>query len=279
MSQARNSQNTVENFLRDRLARGEHGRIAWKYSSGKELDRGEEDVLIARDVRRGHEVGHGQQALGNLVTDVDSGPRNGSCRVVSGIYASVPRVKILVNVVARAVGDGITSWHFATHLTIANNTSTRNGGYGVLLGGNVPPFNRGSYVVNNIAAFNYLGGIVDCCGASPPQGGYYLNNLTYGKGFNTDGPRLDGTPAESFGTVHRDPRFVNPSADDYRLQVGSPAIDSGTSIAAPTTDFDGNVRPHGAAFNRGAFSQWRPHALQPRRRPGHRRRRPRGPGR
>lgn len=44
-------QNTVENFLRDRLARGEHGRIAWKYSSGAELDRSEEDVLIASDVR------------------------------------------------------------------------------------------------------------------------------------------------------------------------------------------------------------------------------------
>ena len=44
-------QNTVENFLRDRLARGEHGRIAWKYSSGKELDRSDEDVLLVRDVR------------------------------------------------------------------------------------------------------------------------------------------------------------------------------------------------------------------------------------
>jgi type I restriction enzyme R subunit len=43
--------NTVENFLRDRLARGEHGRIAWKYSSGAELDRSEEDVLITSDVR------------------------------------------------------------------------------------------------------------------------------------------------------------------------------------------------------------------------------------
>ena len=44
--------NTVEDFLRDRLTRGEHGPTAWKYSSGKELDRAEEDVLIASDVRR-----------------------------------------------------------------------------------------------------------------------------------------------------------------------------------------------------------------------------------
>lgn len=45
-------ENTVENFLRDRLTRGEHGRPAWRYSSGKELDRNEEDVLITSDVRR-----------------------------------------------------------------------------------------------------------------------------------------------------------------------------------------------------------------------------------
>lgn len=44
-------ENSVENFLRDRLIRGDHGRLAWRFSSGKELDRSEEDVLITSDVR------------------------------------------------------------------------------------------------------------------------------------------------------------------------------------------------------------------------------------
>ncbi len=44
-------ENAVENFLRDRLIRGEHGRIPWRFASGKELNRKEEDVLIASDVR------------------------------------------------------------------------------------------------------------------------------------------------------------------------------------------------------------------------------------
>src|SRR3954462_12841416 len=57
--------NTVEDFLRDRLARGEHGRPAWKYSSGKELDRSHEDVLIAGDVR---------QALIDLNPDIAAQP-------------------------------------------------------------------------------------------------------------------------------------------------------------------------------------------------------------
>src|ERR1039458_4481361 len=46
-----NEQHTAENFLRDRLARAEHGRIGWGYSNGKDLDRSEDDVLVMSDVR------------------------------------------------------------------------------------------------------------------------------------------------------------------------------------------------------------------------------------
>jgi type I restriction enzyme, R subunit len=46
-----NEQNTVEDFLRDRLARVRPGRIAWTPRSGKDLNRGEDDVLIISDVR------------------------------------------------------------------------------------------------------------------------------------------------------------------------------------------------------------------------------------
>lgn len=46
-----NEENTVENYLRDRLARDEHGRKGWRFISGKELARNEEDVLVVNDVR------------------------------------------------------------------------------------------------------------------------------------------------------------------------------------------------------------------------------------
>jgi hypothetical protein len=50
-----------------------------------------------------------------------------------------------------------------------------------------------------------------------------------------------------------DPKFVNPAGGDFHLQVGSPAIDTGSSLNAPVTDFDGNSRPQGAGYDIGAY--------------------------
>ena len=53
--------------------------------------------------------------------------------------------------------------------------------------------------------------------------------------------------------VDIDPKFVNAAAFDFRLQSGSPAIDTGRTVSAVTSDFDGTPRPQGAAYNIGAF--------------------------
>jgi len=46
------------------------------------------------------------------------------------------------------------------------------------------------------------------------------------------------------GNIDADPLFVNPAADDYHLQSGSPCIDTGSNAAPslPTTDFEGDPR-------------------------------------
>jgi hypothetical protein len=106
------------------------------------------------------------------------------------------------------------------------------------------------------------------CGsdAATPTGITFRNNI-----FNAPGARdtvTSGTakcvfdtnliyPQETSlgsGTLFQDPKFVNTSASDLHLSAMSPAIDaSTTSAVAPSTDYDGTLRPQGAARDLGAF--------------------------
>lgn len=55
-----------------------------------------------------------------------------------------------------------------------------------------------------------------------------------------------------------DPRFVDPSKNDYHLQSGSPAINAGTAVGAPavgTEDLDGEARKHGSRIDAGCFEK------------------------
>lgn len=54
--------------------------------------------------------------------------------------------------------------------------------------------------------------------------------------------------------INADPQFVNPSAGNYQLQVGSPALDSGMSGPnIPAVDIHGTNRPQGSGVDMGAF--------------------------
>jgi hypothetical protein len=50
-----------------------------------------------------------------------------------------------------------------------------------------------------------------------------------------------------------DPKFIDPSANNFHLQPNSPAIDAGITIPEVTTDFDGITRPQGNAYDIGAY--------------------------
>ena len=64
-----------------------------------------------------------------------------------------------------------------------------------------------------------------------------------------------GGAAPSFLTasVTGDPKLANPSSADFHLMTGSAAIGAGVMIPA-TTDFDGNARPQGSAWDIGAYA-------------------------
>jgi parallel beta-helix repeat protein len=50
-----------------------------------------------------------------------------------------------------------------------------------------------------------------------------------------------------------DPKFVNASGGNFRLQSGSPAINAGVTLPDVACDFDGNGRPAGPAYDMGAY--------------------------
>ncbi len=68
----------------------------------------------------------------------------------------------------------------------------------------------------------------------------WQNNLVSGKGTNyrnvSDQTGIDGN-------IDGDPLFEDAGAGNYRLRVGSPAIDAGGNLLAPAVDFDGGSRP------------------------------------
>lgn len=69
---------------------------------------------------------------------------------------------------------------------------------------------------------------------------------------------LDASPAPigaPTGTINQDPDFTAPASNDYHLQVGSPAVNSGTPfVSNPVTqDLDGGPRVVGSAPDRGVY--------------------------
>lgn len=65
----------------------------------------------------------------------------------------------------------------------------------------------------------------------------------------------DATTIEVYGDVSAlvSAGVTNYEFMDYNIQRGSSAIDEGRTTGAPSTDYDGNVRPFGPSFDIGAY--------------------------
>ena len=70
------------------------------------------------------------------------------------------------------------------------------------------------------------------------------NNLYFGNGSG---------PSQTTENVNADPKLVNPSASNFHLQSGSPAIDKGVVSSGLSKDASGVVRPQGKGYDIGAY--------------------------
>jgi hypothetical protein len=59
--------------------------------------------------------------------------------------------------------------------------------------------------------------------------------------------------AQGTNFILSDPLFTNPGNEDFSLKKGSPAIDAGSLVDAPDTDYAGNTRLEGANIDLGAL--------------------------
>lgn len=105
----------------------------------------------------------------------------------------------------------------------------------------------GTLIANNTVTGNSMPGLL-INGGQP--GTTLQNNISY---LNSGGNYTDG----GSGTIHDhnlegiNPLFVG--MNNFRLQVGSPGIDTGVVVSAVTTDISGITRPQGTAFDIGAY--------------------------
>jgi uncharacterized repeat protein (TIGR01451 family) len=107
---------------------------------------------------------------------------------------------------------------------------------------------------NNILFQNGIGLDVEL--GSESDNPVWGNNLVFGNTTNYQGV-ANQTGLNS--NISASPLFVNASTGDYHLLAGSPAIDAGSALGAPSIDFDGTSRPRDGngdgtpAFDIGAF--------------------------
>ncbi len=76
------------------------------------------------------------------------------------------------------------------------------------------------------------------------------------KNCNLDYSKIDATKIDTTNIYDLDPKFVDPSNDDFRLSPSSPLINKGvynSTVAELSKDMDGNKRVSGGAVDLGAY--------------------------
>ena len=175
----------------------------------------------------------------------NSGSDGGGGVYVNG-SGSVRNCLIVGNRATVNYGGGIALWKggVVENCTVSANQAYRGGGLMAISdsGGTTPQI-RNTIISGNTAASEYA----DVNVAWSYGGGTYTNNCT---SLNSSVAPLPGA-----GNLTGNPLFVNTAAGNYRLQAGSPCIDSGGTLAwtATAVDLDGQPRTNQGTVDMGAF--------------------------
>lgn len=124
--------------------------------------------------------------------------------------------------------------------------------YGITIGSGATT--TASLVYNNTVYGNSWGIGVE----STSVNAVLKNNIVYQNTGSTIGN--NGTGTVQSNNLTTDPKFVNASIKNFRLQTGSAAINAGTNLLSEgvTTDLAGSARPQGCCFTIGAYEYGSP---------------------
>lgn len=137
------------------------------------------------------------------------------------------------------IGPGVGTY-WGSNNQVYNNLLYRNGGGGIRQNGTSTLIYNNTIYDNDEAGIHLLGGTATI-----------RNNIIYNT--NTAISEAGGSATTSHNLTSN-PSFVNAAGDNFKLQSGSAAIDTGTDLSATfTTDFDGASRPFGSAWDIGAY--------------------------
>lgn len=116
------------------------------------------------------------------------------------------------------------------------NNLTYNNNYGIgLTGSNHKVYHNTAYNNSSVGISSNASGVV------------VRNNIAYQNGTN-----LSGSMTQDHNLT-TDPGFVDAANKNFALKSGSAAINAGQTLSEVTTDFAGNSRPQGGAYDIGAY--------------------------
>jgi subtilisin family serine protease len=168
------------------------------------------------------------QVLGNTMSGNGYG-------IYSGAAVSVVADSNLIEDNAQGIYLYYTSSALLTNDIIVRSTDSQ-AGYGVVIDSG-----SSARIINDTVYQNALQGVVLSTAGSSA---YVANSIVYGNGGSNLGGIPSGSVVPSVALTTSNPQFNNPSAGDFSLQAGSPAIDAGTNSVQglPFLDYSGRLR-------------------------------------
>jgi len=246
-----------------KTARIVHSRFSYNESpnnpDGFALHSG--DGIIIEKCTANHNAGSGFNCLASSMT-ISASITRGNDRY--GIKCVSEKCR-LVNCIIDSNGAAGVSLQGGGGYELYNNLVAKcgvKGGYGLSASSVASAFPIRISLINNIFAYNY-GGVHFDSSAVLEKEDYNIfwsredaelsnNNRRYSRDEINERSwfKETGRGEHSFC---RDPLFVDPSRNDFRLAKNSPAIDRGAKESAPGADIDGNIRPQGWGIDIGPY--------------------------